>query len=155
MHKLMLLGSAALSGLAMFAPEGVGGGGAVAVQLQSYDPNLAGYISPDAVTFLPITMADAVLKAAPVKVADMQSAAVAEALAPSTQVMAQEVTDADRLQSLTNRVTQLETNIAELMDRDSKANAILAWAEKVLNKYHSNDGDRPAVDEVAAALGDN
>jgi hypothetical protein len=134
MRNLALLASSALASAALYSPEGMGNSPGVP-PLQSYDVNLPGYISPGAMDFLPLEMQGNVLKAAPVVMAQLAPSAVAEGLAV-TQLPDTGLSDSDLIADLQRRVGALE-------QRDSRANSVLDWAEKVLNKYHDNPADKP------------
>lgn len=139
--RSLLLGSAALSFLPMFSPEGLGGG---ATPFQSYDPSGANYVPENLVATL-TAAGHTVLSEPPpapetpvaqVRVAAVQEAPVMQGAALQTDVP----TDADRITALEQRVAALEAG----HDRVARAGAVLDWAEKVLTKYHNNPNDKPA-----------
>lgn len=142
MHlRAMLLGSVAAMSVC-FAPEGLASVVATS-RMQSYDPTLPHYISPEAAANLPADV-QATIDTAPAVVtqATLDTALVAEPLKDPAVAVAlsnEPISDAEWRSSVEARLAALETGTGQ----NEKASKIIEWADKVLHKYYGNVNDRP------------
>lgn len=150
--RSLLLGSVALAGLPLFAPEGLGDGGAAVSEPQSYDPAGPNYVSPDVFNMLSPEAQARVVTVDP---------RTGSAFDPALNVPTAPANLDDHLAQIDNRLDALEF-AQDNFDRAEqpttgntltpKQTALLAWAETVFNKWHTNEKpqDFPADDSVTA-----
>jgi len=141
----MLLASSALATLALSAADLGGGGTLAAVELQSYDPSGPNYVSPEIFAMLPAEKQALVVTVAPISQAEIDAgihaSATIQGFLPNRSGSLEERLSAveDALSTLTTIPAPAYGGPVGGETLSSADRLLLSWAERVLNKWHSNE----------------